>query len=250
LIHGEKLINFLSEHDIGVRSKAIELSKLDALAELEIRWRMKHLGIYYNEDVEIRIPTNPMTDSAIDLILALQITVAWAGEGLCDPQRLNWWRTDVVDEDGGGDLFQRLFPKTHQWTSLEAVRQVAVQKDQQIRLGMAQPDQVRTLFFLGFELDERFADRMISHKRNGELPQKVLPLPIDLKEQFSKPGFEAALQVPGQKIDFQVSPAGRELEGKMPEAPELWIRNLATALLPLSDRYPMPFYRLGMSHAH
>jgi len=196
------------------------------------------------------MPANSMTDSAIDLILALQITVAWAGEGLCDPQRLDWWRTDVVDEDGGGDLFQRLFPKTHWWTSLEAVRQVALQQDRRMRSGMAQPDQVRTIFFLGFEMDEQLADRLIVHKRNGEPPQAVLPLPMDLKVIFSEHDFEAALQVPGREIDFQVSPSGREMRGEMPESPELWIRNLAAALLPLSDRYPMPFYRLGVPHAH
>ncbi|MCU0565458.1 MAG: BREX-6 system BrxE protein [Oculatellaceae cyanobacterium Prado106] len=191
-----------------------------------------------------------MTNSAIDLILALQITVAWAGEGLCDPQRLDWWRTDVVDEDGGRDLFQRLFPKTFQWTSLEAVRQVAVQRDRQLRLDMAQSDQVRTLFFLGFELDEQLADRLMTHKRNGEAPQTILPLPLDFKKGFSEADFEAALRVPGQAIEFQVSPSGRELKGAMPESPELWIRNLAAALLPLNHRYPMPFYRLGVSHAH
>lgn len=211
---------------------------------------MERGGIYYNEDVENRMPANPMTDSAIDLILALQITVAWAGEGLCDPQRLDWWRTDVVDEDGGGDLFQRLFPKTHGWTSLEAVRQVAMQQDRRMRSGMAQPDQVRTIFFLGFDLDEQLADRLIVHKRNGEPPHDVLPLPMDLKRIFSEPDFKVALQVPGQEIKFQVSPSGREMGGEMPESPELWIRNLAAALLPLSDRYPMPFYRLGVSHAH
>jgi hypothetical protein len=190
-----------------------------------------------------------MTESALDFILALQITIAWAGEGLCEPQRLNWWRTDVVDTEGGGDLLRRLFPKTHEWTALEAVRQMAVQQDQQMRSEMAQPDQVRTLFFLGFELDEQLADRLRSHKRNGEVPQKILPLSVDLTKTFSQPNFEAALQVPGQEIDFQVSPAGREMVGKMPESPELWVRNLAAALLPLSDRYPMPFYRLGVSHA-
>ncbi len=54
-----------------------------------------------------------ITQHALDAILALQLTVAWAGEGLADPKRLDWWRTDLVDPMGGGDLFARLFPKTH-----------------------------------------------------------------------------------------------------------------------------------------
>ena len=42
-----------------------------------------------------------LTQHALDAILALQLTVAWAGEGLADPKRLEWWRTDLVDELGG-----------------------------------------------------------------------------------------------------------------------------------------------------
>jgi len=54
------------------------------------------------------LTTDSTSQNLLDTILALQMTVAWAGEGLCDPKRLNWWRTDLVDELGGGDLFQRL----------------------------------------------------------------------------------------------------------------------------------------------
>jgi hypothetical protein len=36
----------------------------------------------------------------LDKILALQIMVAWAGEGACEPKRLDWWRTDLIDELG------------------------------------------------------------------------------------------------------------------------------------------------------
>ena len=53
----------------------------------------------------------PLPPHALDAILALQLTVAWAGEGLSDPKRLDWWRTDLVDALGGGDLFARLLPK-------------------------------------------------------------------------------------------------------------------------------------------
>ncbi len=33
----------------------------------------------------------------LDEVLALQVTIAWAGEGLWSPPRLGWWRTDLVD---------------------------------------------------------------------------------------------------------------------------------------------------------
>lgn len=56
-----------------------------------------------------------------DQILALQFTIAWAGEGRSQPKRLGWWDTDLVDEAGGGDFFARLAPRTHAWAALEAV---------------------------------------------------------------------------------------------------------------------------------
>ncbi|WP_441290427.1 BREX-6 system BrxE protein [Sorangium sp. KYC3313] len=52
---------------------------------------------------------------------AVQLTVAWAGEGICAPPRLGWWRTDLVAVEGGGDLLERLLPRTHAWASLESV---------------------------------------------------------------------------------------------------------------------------------
>lgn len=110
---------------------------------------------------------NKVTKDTLDNILALQIIVAWAGEGVCDPKRLDWWRTDLIDENGGGDLFGRLFPKTHQWASLQAVRQAAIQQDRRKRLDMAKPDAVRTLFFWGFTVDEQLTERLAFHKQSG-----------------------------------------------------------------------------------
>lgn len=184
------------------------------------------------------------SESTLDAILALQIAVAWAGEGLCEPKRLDWWHTDLVDPAGGGYLFQELLPKTYQWASLEAVRQVAIQQNKQMRQSMAQPDQIRTLFFWGFAIDEQLDDLLIQHKQTG-FPIDVLPLPLELGSSFAKADFEAAIHVPNQNIDFRVVPGGREIVSKMPESLELCARNLAAALLPLVDRYPMPFYRLG-----
>ena len=58
--------------------------------------------------------TNAMKISTqtLDAILGLQFRVAWAGEALCDPPRLRWWRTDLVDPMSGGDFLQRLAPRT------------------------------------------------------------------------------------------------------------------------------------------
>ena len=70
--------------------------------------------------------TQTAPDAVLDEILALQITVAWAGEGTCAPPRLGWWRTDLVDPAGGGDLLARLLPNTHAWAVFEAVRCAAI----------------------------------------------------------------------------------------------------------------------------
>lgn len=185
-----------------------------------------------------------ITGSTLDAILALQMSVAWAGEGLCEPKRLNWWRTDLIDPAGGGYLFQELFPKTHEWASLEAVRRVAIAQDKQMRQGMAQPDLVCTLFFWGFAVDEQLDDRLLEHKRNGKPPAKALPLSLDLGSQFTKAGFEEAIRIPNQSVDFQVVPGGREVKGQIPDSLELTARNLTAALLPLTDKYSLPFYRL------
>jgi len=60
----------------------------------------------------------PVSDSSLDAILALQLTLAWAG-GRCSPRCLGWWNTDLVDESGGGDLWACLPPQTHASAGLE-----------------------------------------------------------------------------------------------------------------------------------
>ena len=53
-----------------------------------------------------------------------------------------------------------LMPKTHAWAGLEAARETARRADEQARRSLAIPDDVRTIFFLGFEIDERLAERL------------------------------------------------------------------------------------------
>jgi hypothetical protein len=186
-----------------------------------------------------------ITQHALDAILALQLTVAWAGEGLADPKRLDWWRTDLVDPMGGGDLFARLFPKTHRWASLEAVRKAAIQVDREARLGLAKPDQVRTLFFWGFALDEKLMERLALHKQGDKVPLDVLPFPLNYAEEtFSRSTLEEALRIPRREVPYRVVPGGRELTGAVPDTPELRAQCLAAALLPLADNYPTPFVRV------
>ena len=184
------------------------------------------------------------SDTDLDHILALQLTIAWAGEGICEPPRLGWWKTDLIDEAGGGDLMARLLPKTHVWASLEAVREAALRADAAARTAMSDPDKLRTLFFLGFEVDERLDERLALHKRSGIAPVDALPLPLVLGTEFSSEALEGALRLSDGKVEHTVVPGGRQVRGQMPDETAEVVRRLAAALLPFADTYPMPFYRL------
>src|SRR5690606_27085265 len=83
----------------------------------------------------------PLPISEIDFALTAQITVAWAGEGGEEP-RLGWWRSDLVSEYGGKDLFRRLLPHTWQWAVLQAVREAARRKDAELRAKAHDSDHV------------------------------------------------------------------------------------------------------------
>ena len=187
------------------------------------------------------MPT-PLTEAALDAILAVQVTVAWAGEGRCKPRRLGWWETDLIDEAGGGDFLARLLPQTHRWAALEAVREAARRTDAKARAKMADPDKMRTLFFLGFEVDEQLGDRFAAHKRSGHSPADVLPLPLPLTAEFSKDKLVSAFQ--GGDVAFTKVPNGRQLKGPRPDAADALVKRLAAALVPLHDEYPLPFYKL------
>ena len=185
----------------------------------------------------------PLTDAALDVILALQFTVAWAGEGRCSPRRLGWWDTDLIDDAGGGDLLIRLLPQTHAWASLEAVREAARQADARARGKMADPDNVRSLFFLGFEFDEQLNDRLASLKRAGQAPEAALKLPLPLTADFAADKLVAALHG-GDASAFTVVPGARQLKSPKPDAPDVMVARLAAALAPLTEQYPLPFYKL------
>ena len=62
-------------------------------------------------------------NSTLDQFLTRQVAVAWAGESGESGERLGWWRSDLVSEFGGEDLFRRLLPTTWLWAVLQAVRE-------------------------------------------------------------------------------------------------------------------------------
>jgi hypothetical protein len=188
------------------------------------------------------MPT-PAPPSTLDAILALQMTIAWAGEGRSEPRRLGWWQTDLIDEAGGGDLLRRLLPRTHAWAALEAVREAARRVDAQARRGMEDPDKLRTLFFLGFELDEQLSERLTVHKKGERPPADALPLPLPLGTWGGPGPLAEALHV-AHAAGHTVVPGGRQLKGAAPASPDLLVAQLAAALVPFPPQYPLPFYRV------
>ncbi len=184
-----------------------------------------------------------ISSKTLDKIIALQFTIAWAGEALSDPPRLKWWRTDLVDEYGGGDLFERLAPRTHLWAGLEAAREAAKLVDKSSRSKMADPDGVRTLFFWGFEIDEQIAERVQQLKWSQQSPHDLLPFALSIRDEFDLEELERALKKE-QEAAFAVQMSGRELKNTMPEDLSQAASQLAAALLPLADDYPAPFFRV------
>jgi hypothetical protein len=181
-------------------------------------------------------------EQTLDAILAIQVTIAWAGEGRCSPRRLGWWETDLIDEAGGGDFLARLLPQTHAWASLEAVREAARRTDAKARARMADPDRMRTLYFLGFDVDEQLGDRLAAHKRSGRAPAQTLVLPLPLTADFSKEKLVSSIG--GGDVAFNTVPNGRQVKGRRPDAVDLVVKRLAAALVPLAAQYPLPFYAL------
>lgn len=187
--------------------------------------------------------TDSVPAGTLDRILAAQMIVAWAGEGGEEP-RLGWWRTDLASEFGGEDLFRRLLPQTWRWALLQAVREAARRRDAELRAAAADPDQLVTLFRLGFELDERLDERLADLKRSGRPPAEVLPGLAEVMEAgWSRERFSAWV-ASHRAPEVAVAPAGRRVRtSPVPTAPELRLEQLVGALAPLLDEYPMPHYR-------
>lgn len=188
-----------------------------------------------------------ISDAALDTILSAQLAVAWAGEGGDEP-RLAWWRTELVSEFGGEDLFRRLTPATWRWVVLQAAREAARRCDAERRGRHHNPDSLISLFRLGFELDERLDERLRDLKRAGAPPRAALPLlgelmPEDPDDEWDREAFAAWLGSHGAASQ-QVMPGGIYLKGEPPAAPEQQIAGILSALAAMPDSYPLPHYRM------
>jgi hypothetical protein len=188
-------------------------------------------------------PIDPIVSTeALDEILSLQLLVAWAGEEGDEPRRLGWWRTSMLDEFGGEDLFQRLLPNTWRWAVLEAARAAAKKVDAQHRQKSADPDQLTSLYHFGFALDEALDDRFAELKRNVPDPAEALPKLARIKDGWDQGAFLGWL-ADLAPANYAATPAGRRLKGSQPEDPVTAVKALAAAHANPGDTYPAPHFR-------
>lgn len=188
--------------------------------------------------------TTQVAPKTLDTILAYQFTIAWAGEALSEPPRLKWWRTAMVDDAAGGDLMLRLAPRTHEWASLEVVREAAILTDRKARQRMADSDKVRTLFFWGFEVDELLVERICQLKWSLKKPSETLPLALPLDMDFHQTSLEQAIRETAADVPYFLQSSGRELKSALPDDPAAAAKMLFGAMLPFSPEYPAPFFRI------
>lgn len=181
----------------------------------------------------------PMSD--IDLALTAQIVVAWAGEAGED-RRLGWWRSDLVSEFGGEDLFRRLLPNTWAWAVLQGARETARRRDAELRRQDHDPDRVVSLFNFGFELDERVEERFQDLKRSGRDPREVLPGLSIMAGGWDQDRFFEWVNGHGE-AETSAAPIGRRLTGSPPAALDQQVRRLVAGLAPAADQYPLPHFR-------
>ena len=186
-------------------------------------------------------PAPRSLSSEVDAALCAQLAVAWAGEGGEEP-RLGWWRTDLVSEFGGEDLFQRLLPSTWRWATLQAAREAARRRDADLRRQEHDPDGLITLFHLGPELDERLDDRLQSLKHGDLAPHDALPALRHVVTTAWRRDVFADWVAGHGAPDTTTTPVGRRLRGDPPPLDRL-VPNLVAALTPLADTYPLPHYR-------
>jgi len=184
-----------------------------------------------------------LSPAHLDEILSLQLAVAWAGEAAGEPARLGWWKSDLVDLEGGGDLFARLAPRTAPWASLILVREAALRVDAAAREQSGIGERGLTLFHFGFSIDEHLSDRLAFHRQNLHDPAEVFGASFFVGSAWSKAAFETLLGGFG-KPKVEVTPSGRLVSAAKAQGVEL-ARLLSAALLPLAPKYPLPYVEAG-----
>jgi hypothetical protein len=114
------------------------------------------------------------------------------------------------------------------------VREVARRADATKRAQLHNPDQVISIFHLGFSRDERIDERLQELKRSGKQPQDALKQVQS--GEWRRDTFEAWAKSQGN-ADFTPAPVGRRLKGQAPEALTALMGSLVAGLASLTDAY-------------
>jgi hypothetical protein len=199
------------------------------------------MSMFEDEDPPARADRAPISVAEIDFALTSQLVVAWAGE-TGEEKRLGWWRSDLVSEFGGEDLFRRLLPNTWRWAALQGAREAARRRDADLRRQDYDADRILSLFNLGFELDERIEERFQDLKRSGRDPKAVLRGMTVIDSGWDKDRFFEWVCGHGD-VETSATPAGRRLIGSPPSTLEQQVRRLVAGLSPAVDMYPLPHFR-------
>ena len=199
------------------------------------------MSMFEIESAPPRAVRAPIPMSDIDLALTAQLVVAWAGE-TGEEKRLGWWRSDLISEFGGEDLFRRLLPSTGPWAVFQGAWETARRRDAELRRQDHDPDRIISLFNFGFEVDERIEERFQDLKRSGRNPHDALPGLAVVGDGWSRARFLEWVEGHG---DAEVTPApiGRRLKGLPPSGLEPLVRKLVAALAPAVESYPLPHFR-------
>lgn len=177
----------------------------------------------------------------LDEMLALQLTVAWAGEAAGEgaSRRLGWWGSDLVDPEGGGDLFARLVPNTAPWASLVLVREAARAIEHEALAAFHDRDAMWTPFHFGFAIDEQLSDRLAEHRRARRAPGEALGERFAVGMTWTTGALPSYLERLGTP-SVDTVPNARQVTTRF-SSPVHACRLLCAALLPLEKRYPLPY---------
>lgn len=200
------------------------------------------MSMFELEDAPSQPPRTAVSVPQLDLVLTAQLVVAWAGEA-SEEGRLGWWRSNLVSEYGGQDLFRRLLPNTSEWAVLQAAREAARRADAELRAKDHDRDRIVSLYRFGFDLDERIEERLQDLKRSGQSPGDALTrLSEGIAVSWNRDRFVDWVKAHGDVATI-ASPVGRRIKGDAPTNLEELVRPLVGALLPLAETYPLPHFR-------
>lgn len=187
-----------------------------------------------------------LAPSVLDAILGVQLAVAVAGGRWDDGTGLRWWRSRLADDVGGVDFLDRLTPASAEWAVLDVARRAAKSHDRRQRtvVGGTQ-GRLRTVFWLGGDVEEVLDRRLRHHKTERTDARSVFGADVQVGESFDRAAFLHWLEGLHGEEAASIVAGGRELKHPPLHDPLLMVKRLAAALLPLAAHYPMPFFRIS-----